>query len=95
VTLEFAMNCSELVEKLMATQTNFHSHKYEEVGEDLIGFKMITENATEVSCGVCVCLCVYIYTVDGWYVHDGLRLGHLIWINHTVFTASRIDGKPT
>ena len=42
------MNCSELAKKLMATQTNFHSYKYEEIGEDLIGFKMITENATEV-----------------------------------------------
>lgn len=48
MTLNFTRQCPQLLEKLNGTLTSTLKYKYEEIADDVIGFKMINENATEV-----------------------------------------------
>ena len=49
LTLNFTQHCQPLLDKLKNTVTDRHRYKFEEVTEDVIGFKMVNENSTEVS----------------------------------------------
>ncbi len=49
VTLNFTIHCKPLVDKLKEVVSQHHMYKFEEASEDAIAFKMVNENATEVS----------------------------------------------
>ena len=52
VTLNFTHHCQALVNKLKNTVSNRHRYKFEEISEDIVAFKMVNENGTEVSHGM-------------------------------------------
>lgn len=66
MTLNFTRNCPELVEKLNKTVTSLKRYKFQEVTEDVIGFKMISENGSEARDRLMCCTC---NVMRPWLVH--------------------------
>ncbi len=48
MTLDFTKHCPALIEKLNATIGTRLKYRFEEITDDVIAFKMISENSSEV-----------------------------------------------
>lgn len=49
MTLDFTHQCKELQAKLNGTIESRQCYKHEEISDDVVAFKMINENASDVS----------------------------------------------